>query len=67
MGEANKYVRFGYGPEKKFNHTQGQVSVSMNADIVNLKYTGKWPIKWVLGYELGEYSRSIKTIDWRQK
>ena len=26
-GEANPYFRFGYGPQKIFNHTQGQVLV----------------------------------------
>ena len=35
-GEANPYVRFGCNPLKCFNHTQGQVSGSMNSDPVNM-------------------------------
>ena len=35
MGEANMYVQFGYGAHKIYNHTQGKVSVSMNADTMN--------------------------------
>ena len=31
---ANPYFRFGYGPQKNFNHTQGQVSGSMKDDTV---------------------------------
>ena len=31
-GGANPYVRFVYGPQKKFNHTQGQVLLSINTD-----------------------------------
>ena len=35
-GEANPYVRFGYGPLTIFNHTWGKVSGSMNADPINM-------------------------------
>ena len=41
MGEANPYVRFVYVPQTICNYTQGQVSVSMNDDTVNEKYTGQ--------------------------
>ena len=34
-GGANMYVRFVYVPQKSFIHTQGKVSVSMNADPIN--------------------------------
>ena len=35
--EANTYVWVWYGPETIFQNTQGQVSVSMNADPINTK------------------------------
>ena len=35
-GEANLYVQFVYVPLKIYNHTPGQVSVSMNADPINM-------------------------------
>ena len=35
-GEANTYIRFGYGPQRIFYHNLGQVSVSISADIVNM-------------------------------
>ena len=34
-GEANLYVRFEYGPQKSFQHTREQVSLSINADMIN--------------------------------
>ena len=40
-GEANPHVRFGYGPLKIWNHTQGQVSGSMNADPMNIIHTSQ--------------------------
>ena len=39
VGEENPYVRSGYGPQKLFNHTQGQVSVSNNSNPVSAIYT----------------------------
>ena len=33
---GNPYVRFGYSPQKIFNHTLGQVSGSMNSDPINV-------------------------------
>ena len=39
--EENPYVRFGYGSLKICNHTQGQVSLSMNADPINMIHTSK--------------------------
>ena len=39
VGEANQYVRFVYGPLTIFNHTWGQVSVSMINDPVNMIHT----------------------------
>ena len=33
-GESNHYVQFLYGPQKNFNHTQVQVSVSMDSSMV---------------------------------
>ena len=38
-GEENLYVQFGYVPQKKFNHIQGQVSGLMNADTINMIHT----------------------------
>ena len=35
-GEVNLYVRFGYERHKIWKHTWGQVSGSMNAEIVNV-------------------------------
>ena len=35
-GETNTYTWFVYGPQKIFNHNQGKVSESMNADTVNV-------------------------------
>ena len=40
-GEANLYVWFGYGQMKIWNHTWGQVSVSMNADTINMIHTSQ--------------------------
>ena len=40
-GEANPYVRFGYGPLTIFNHTRGQVSVELNADTINMMHTSQ--------------------------
>ena len=34
-GEANLYVRFGYGPLTIYNHTRGKVLGSTNDDPVN--------------------------------
>ena len=34
------------------NHTQGQVSVSMNTDTVNVKYTSLQPTKELLYHDL---------------
>ena len=34
-GGANIYFRFGYVPQTNFNNTQEQVSVSINADLIN--------------------------------
>ena len=36
VGEVNMYVRFRYGPLTILNHTQGQVSGSINADPINI-------------------------------
>ena len=44
-GKENMYVQFVYGPYTILNHTQGQVSGSMNADPVNSEYTGKYSTK----------------------
>ena len=33
--EVNMYVQFGYGPQKLFWHTWGQVSESMNSDTIS--------------------------------
>ena len=43
-GEANPYDWFGYGPHSIFYHTRGQVSVSMNAYMINTnkKVNHKW-------------------------
>ena len=60
MGEANMYVRFGYVPLTILNHIRGQVSVSMNADIINLIHTSQQSTKEGLKEELKGYFRSIK-------
>ena len=39
VGEANLYVRFGYSPLEIWNHNQGNVSGSMNADPINMIHT----------------------------
>ena len=44
-GEENPYVRFGYGPLTICNHTQGQVSVSMHADPINMIQTSQKSIE----------------------
>ena len=41
--EANPYVRFGYIPLEICNHTQGQVSGSINADPMNMIHTNQKP------------------------
>ena len=40
-GEENPYVRFGYVPQKISNHTRGQLSVSMNSDVIDSKIQAK--------------------------
>ena len=44
-GESNMYVRFGYGPLKICNHTQGKVSGSMNAKPINIIHTNQQSTK----------------------
>ena len=39
--EANPYIRLGYIPLNICNHTQGQVSVSMNDDPINMIHPNK--------------------------
>ena len=34
-GEVNPYFLFVYGPQKRFNHTQEQLSGSINAYLIN--------------------------------
>ena len=51
-GEANLYVRFGYGPLTIFEHTQGQVSGSMNFDPINMIQKIQPSTKEVLNEEL---------------
>ena len=46
--EENVYVWFGYGPLTICNHTQGQVSGSMNADPINMMHTSQQSMKDVL-------------------
>ena len=36
MGEANRYIQFGYNPLTILYHTQGQVSGLMKADPINM-------------------------------
>ena len=38
-GEANTYVRFGYGPLEIFNNKRGKVSGSMSSDAINMIHT----------------------------
>ena len=54
--EENPYVQFVYGPKKDWNHTPGQVSGSMNNNIVNIKYTGKKTTKKVFEMNLKDIS-----------
>ena len=44
-GEENPYVWFGYVPLTIFNHTRGQVPVSMNADTINMIHKSKQSAK----------------------
>ena len=41
-GEANLYVRFRYGQQKNYNHIWGQVSLLMNADLINMNKQVKY-------------------------
>ena len=50
--EENIYAQFGYGSQKNFNHTQGQVLGSMNTDPVDAINTIQKSTKWVLYEEL---------------
>ena len=43
--EENIYVPVGYGPLIIFSHTQGQVSVSMNAYPINMIHTSQQSTK----------------------
>ena len=59
-GEANQYVRFGYGPLSICNHTQGQVLGSMNTDPINMIHTSQQSTKEGLNKELeGDFRSSI--------
>ena len=62
-GEENLYVRFGYDPQKICNQIPGQVSVSMNGDIVNIIYKIQQSTKKGLFEELDGYFRSSKAIN----
>ena len=66
-GEVNLYVIFVYVPQIIFNHTQGQASVSINADPVNEKCTGQQSTKEVFCDDIEGYSILIKTVDWHQQ
>ena len=55
-------VQFLYAPHTIRNHTQGQVSVSMNDYLVNKKYTGQKSTKELLGYELKGYLYQSKQL-----
>ena len=48
VGESNPYVWFGYGKLIICNHTQGQVSVSMNTDPIDMIHTSQQSTKEVL-------------------
>ena len=62
-GVSNPYVWFGYGPLKICNQTRGQVSVSMNANPINIIHTSKKSTKEGLNEELEGCFRSIKAIN----
>ena len=51
-GEANPYVWFGYSPLTIFNHTRGQVSLSMNSNTINMIHTSQKSTKEGLNEEL---------------
>ena len=51
----NTYFRFGYGPHKTCEYTQGQVSISMNADTINEK-------KQVYNQQRNYWSVNLKEI-----
>ena len=51
-GGENTYVRFGYGPLKIYNHTQGQFSGSMNIYTIDMIHTSQQSTKEVLNKEL---------------
>ena len=50
VGQANPYVRFGYGPQKMFYNTQGQLSGSINADTINEKLLQHYSILKMVPY-----------------
>ena len=62
-GEANPYVWFGCVPLTILNNTRGQVSVSMNADTINMIHTSQQSTKLGMNEELEGYFRSIKAIN----
>ena len=65
--EANQYIWFIYGPLKTLNNTRGKVSVSMNADPINMIHKSQKLTKKVLNKELEEYFRSNRSISWRKQ
>ena len=52
-GEENPCFRFGYSPQKNFNHTQEKVSVSMKTDPINMIHTSQQSTKEGLNKDLG--------------
>ena len=62
MGIENISVRFVYAPLKICNHTRGQCSVSMRADIINMIYTIQKPTKEFMNEQLEGYFISINAI-----
>ena len=63
IGEENPYVLFVYGPLTICNHTQGQVSGSMNSDPINMIHKSKKPTKYGLSEDIEGYFRSGKAIN----
>ena len=63
-GKENMYVRFLYIPLTILNHTRRQVSVSMNADPINMIHISQQPTKEGLDGELEGDFRSFTAINW---
>ena len=65
--EANSYSWFGYVPLMICNHIRGQVSISMNDDIINMIRTSQQYTKEGFNRYLEGCFISIKAINWNEQ